>query len=144
MAKTKDAVRIKAEQYYIENIEVTQAEVAELYGVRPATIGEWVKKYDWEDKRLNFHASPTIIKQKLQAETIRVMNGQEPTFSASDVGKLMAALDRCETQADPTTVYKVLKELDMFISQQDAEFAAQCTKYHKQFLQLKVKNEQER
>ena len=144
MAKTKDAVRIKAEQYYIENIEVTQAEVAELYGVRAATIGEWVKKYDWEDKRLNFHASPTIIKQKLQAETIRVMNGQEPTFSASDVGKLMAALDRCETQADPTTVYKVLKELDMFISQQDAGFAAQCTKYHKQFLQLKVKNEQER
>ena len=95
MAKTKDAVRIKAEQYYIENIEVTQSEVAELYGVRPATIGEWVKKYDWEDKRLSFHASPTIIKQKLQAETIRVMNGQEPTFSASDVGKLMAALDRC-------------------------------------------------
>ena len=92
---------------------------------------------------MNFHASPTIIKQKLQAETIRVMNGQEPTFSASDVGKLMAALDRCETQADPTTVYKVLKELDMFISQQDAEFAAQCTKFHKQFLQLKVKNEQE-
>ena len=133
MAKTKDAVRIKAEQYYIENIEVTQAEVAELYGVRPATIGEWVKKYDWEDKRLNFHASPTIIKQKLQAETIRVMNGQEPTFSASDVGKLMAALDRCETQA----------ELDMFISQQDAEFAAQCTKHHKKFLQLKIKNEQE-
>ena len=117
MAKTKDAVRIKAEQYYIENIEVTQAEVADLYGVRPATIGEWVKKYDWEDKRLNFHAS--------------------------DVGKLMAALDRCETQADPTTVYKVLKELDLFISQQDAEFATQCTKYHKQFLQLKVKNEQE-
>ena len=76
----KNKQRIKAEQYYIENIEVTQAEVAELYGVRPATIGEWVKKYDWEDKRLNFHASPTIIKQKLQAETIRVMNGQEPTF----------------------------------------------------------------
>nr|DAX36151.1 MAG TPA: Protein of unknown function (DUF1804) [Caudoviricetes sp.] len=144
MAKTKDTIRIKAEQYYIENIQATQSEVAELYGVRPATVGDWVKKYDWEDKRLSFHASPTIIKQKLQAETIRVMNGEEPTFSASDVAKLMAALDKCETQADPTTVYKVLRELDLFISQQDAAFATQCTKYHKQFLRLKIRNNEQR
>lgn len=141
MAK-KDTTRLKAEQYYIENMEATQQEVAELYSVRPATIGEWAKKYDWEEKRLNFHASPTIIKQKLQAETIRIMNGEGATFSADAVAKLMAALDRCDKQADPITVYKILTELDFFISQIDPEFARACTKFHKQFLQQKISNEQ--
>ena len=118
--------------------------MAELYSVRPATVSDWANKYEWEEKRLNFHASPTIIKQKLQAETIRVMEGKPATFSASEVGKLMAALERCETQADPTTVYKVLRELDLFISEQDPDFANLCTKYHKQFLQMKIRIDEQR
>nr|DAJ30001.1 MAG TPA: Protein of unknown function (DUF1804) [Caudoviricetes sp.] len=142
MARSKEQIRLKAEQYYIENITVSQAEIAELFGVRAATIGEWVKKYDWEEKRLSFHASPTLIKQKLQAETIRIMNGEEATFSADAVAKLMAALDRCNAQLDPIVISRLLKELDLFISQTDPAFAIECTKYHKQFLQHKI-NENE-
>lgn len=137
MAK-KDTTRLKAEQYYIENIEATQSEIAELFSVRPATIGEWVKKYDWEEKRLSFHASPTIIKQKLQAETIRIMNGEGASFSADAVAKLMAALDRCNKQADPVVVHQILKDLDNFISEIDPAFATECTKFHKQFLQHRI------
>lgn len=137
MAK-KDTTRLRAEQYYIENIEAPQSEIAELFSVRPATIGEWVKKYDWEEKRLNFHASPTIIKQKLQAETIRIMNGEGASFSADAVAKLMAALDRCNKQADPVVVHQILKDLDNFISEIDPAFATECTKFHKQFLQHRI------
>lgn len=140
MAK-KDSKRLKAEQYYTENIEATQSEIAQLFGVRPATIGEWVKKYDWEEKRLKFHSSPTIIKQKLQAEAIRILGGDPPTFSADAIAKIMAALDRCDKQTDPVVTYKFLKELDFFISQTDPEFARACTKYHKLFLQYKINDE---
>ena len=87
---------------------------------------------------MNFHASPTVIKQKLQQETLRVINGGIPSFSAKDVERLMKALDRCDKQADPVVVHRILKDLDNFISEVDPAFAAQCTPYHKQFLQHRI------
>ena len=141
MAK-KDTVRLKAEQYYIENMEATQQEVAELYSVRPATIGEWVKKYDWEEKRLNFHASPTIIKQKLQQEALNLISGGEATFSADSIAKIMAAIDKLDKRADPIVVQAILKDLDNFISEIDPAFAIQCLPFHKQFLKHRISLEQ--
>ena len=138
MATKKDSIRLKAEAYYIENMEASQKEVAALYKVTELTISRWVQKYNWEEKRMNFHASPTVIKQKLQQETLRVINGGIPSFSAKDVERLMKALDRCDKQADPVVVHRILKDLDNFISEVDPAFAAQCTPYHKQFLQHRI------
>ena len=138
MATKKDSVRLKAEAYYIENMEASQKEVAALYKVTELTVSRWVQKYNWEEKRMNFHASPTVIKQKLQQETLRVINGGIPSFSAKDVERLMKALDRCDKQADPVVVHRILKDLDNFISEVDPAFAAQCTPYHKQFLQHRI------
>lgn len=138
MARTKDAVRQKAEAYYIENFETTQKEVAELYNIREGTLGVWVKKYEWEEKRLNFHASPTKIKQLLQQELLHVASGGVPKIPANIVGQLMTALDKCEKASDPIVVHKILKDLDLFISQIDATFASKCTGYHKQFLQHRI------
>lgn len=138
MATKKDSIRLKAEAYYIENMEASQKEVAALYKVTELTVSRWVQKYNWEEKRMNFHASPTVIKQKLQQETLRVINGGIPSFSAKDVERLMKALDRCDKQADPVVVHRILKDLDNFISEVDPAFAAQCTPYHKQFLQHRI------
>ena len=138
MATKKDSIRLKAEAYYIENMEASQKEVATLYKVTELTVSRWVQKYNWEEKRMNFHASPTVIKQKLQQETLRVINGGIPSFSAKDVERLMKALDRCDKQADPVVVHRILKDLDNFISEVDPAFAAQCTPYHKQFLQHRI------
>ena len=138
METKKDSIRLKAEAYYIENMEASQKEVAALYKVTELTISRWVQKYNWEEKRMNFHASPTVIKQKLQQETLRVINGGIPSFSAKDVERLMKALDRCDKQADPVVVHRILKDLDNFISEVDPAFAAQCTPYHKQFLQHRI------
>lgn len=138
MSSKKDSVRLKAEAYYIENINASQKEVATLYKVTELTINRWVQKYDWEEKRMNFHASPTVIKQKLQQETLRVLNGEDPTFIAKDIDSLMKTLDRCDKQADPIVVHRILKDLDNFISEIDPAFATECTKYHKQFLQHRI------
>lgn len=138
MARSKDAIRQKAEAHYIENFEATNSEISELYSVRPATVGEWVKKYDWDEKRLNFHASPTKIKQLLQQELLNVASGGTPKLPADGISKLMAALDKCEKTSDPIVVHKILKDLDLFISQIDAEFATRCTNYHKLFLQHRI------
>lgn len=141
MARSKDGVRQKAEAYYIENIDADLKQVAELFDAHYDTIRDWAKKHDWEDKRLNFHSSPTIIKQKLQEEAVNIINGKPPAFSADGISKIMSAIDKLDRQADPIVVHKILKDLDNFISKQDASFANQCLPFHKMFLQHRIKME---
>lgn len=140
MAKTQ--TRQKAEAFFIENIEVTLKEVAEHFKTTEKTIGSWAKRDNWEAKRLDFHASPTVIKQRLQQEALRITAGEDAAFNADAINKLMAAIDRLDKRADPIVVHKILKDLDMFISEIDPEFATQCTAYHKQFLQHRINLEQ--
>lgn len=134
MGVRKDSKRGKAEEWFVENFEATQKEVAELFGVSEKTIGVWVRKYNWEDKRLDYHSSPVKIKQLLQRELLSVAQGKPPTLNADGISKLMSSLDRCDKKADPIVVQRVLKDLDNFISENDPAFAAQCTPFHKQFL----------
>lgn len=138
MSSRKDSVRLKAEAYYIENIDATNKEIAELFKVTEKTIGSWVTKYDWENKRWNFNASPTFIKQKLQQEALHIVNGGKSNFSADTIAKIMAAIDKVDKSADPVIIHNILKDLDMFISEIDPAFATECTKYHKQFLQHRI------
>lgn len=138
MAGRKDVVRVKAEEYFIENIDCTYKEVAELFKTTEKTIGAWAKKYDWENKQLDFHASPTRIKQLFQKEVLNIASGGKPTFSADSVSKLMVGLDKLDKKADPVVVHKILKDLDLFVSQIDPDFAILCIPFHKLFLQHRI------
>lgn len=141
MAQTKDNIRQKAEHFFIENIETSQKDIAELFKVSVVTVNAWYKKFDWKEKRLDFHASPTRIKQRIQEELLNITNGGTPKFSSDSVSKLMSALDKCNKVADPIVVQKILKDLDMFISQIEPKLAHQNTTYHKQFLQHRIAQE---
>lgn len=134
MARESNAKKQKAEEWFIENIDATQKDVAELFGISEKTIGTWVKKYNWLDKRLDYHSSPVKIKELLQRELLSVAQGNAPKLSADGISKLMSALDRCDKKADPIVVQRILKDLDNFISEIDPAFAVKCTQYHKQFL----------
>lgn len=138
MSTRKGKTRQQAEEWYIENSESTQLECAELFNTTPKTIGVWVKKYNWEEKRLDFHSSPVKVKQLLQREILNVSQGKQPTLPADTISKLMAALDRCDKKADPIVVQRILKDLDNHISMEDPAFAAKCTPFHKRFLQHRI------
>lgn len=138
MGKKKDDQRQKAQDWYIENVDSTQADIAKMFSVTPKTISVWAAKYSWEDKRLDYQSSPIRIKQLLQKELMSVAQGNPAKLPADGISKLMAALDRCDKKADPIVVHKILKDLDIFISQADTHFAAQATTYHKQFLQHRI------
>lgn len=133
MAK-KDKLRQQAMDHFIENMEVTKKEIAELFGVTEKTIGSWSNADDWEGKRMDYHTSPVKIKQFLQKELLSVVKGNKPALPADSISKLMSALDRCDQKADPIVVARILKDLDNFISEVNPEFAVQCIHYHKQFL----------
>lgn len=136
MAKTQ--TRLKAEEFFIENLEATFKDVAENFKITQKTVGNWARRYNWEEKRLDFHASPTVIKQRLQQEALNLTEGKEATFNADSIAKIMSAIDRLNKRADPIVVHRILTELDNFISKKDPAFAKECTKYHKQFLQHRI------
>ncbi len=125
MGLKKDRIKELAKDFYVQNFEATQEEVAGLHGVSPKTISSWKQKDGWEDARRNYHASPVKIKQLLQDELLSLAQGNPPRLRADGISKLMAALDRCEKKLDPAVVAKLLKELDNFISKTNPRFAVQ-------------------
>src|SRR6185437_5650563 len=118
--------------------DCTQAEIAEKFHVTAKTVGDWYKKYAWEDRRRDYHSSPVRIKQLLQQELLSVAMGNAAKLNADAISKLNAALDRLDKKLDAFVVKRVLVELDNFISQSDPKFAATCTTYHKQYLQHRI------
>lgn len=142
MAGKKDKARQQAMDHYVENIDATQKECAELFGVTTKTVSTWANADDWESKRLDYHSSPVKIKQYLQKELLNVVQGNAATISADTISKLMAALDKCERKADPIVVHRILKDLDNFISEADPALAVKCVHFHKQFLIYRINLEQ--
>jgi len=138
MGEKKDKIRHEAEAYYIDNPEATQTEIAELFKVTQKTISSWCVKYDWEQKRVDFHSSPIKIKQLLQREAILVAQGKPSVVNADAIAKLMSAIDRCEKKANPIVIARILKDVDNFISELDPHFAAKLTDFHKRFLQHRI------
>jgi transposase len=134
----KDAIRQKAEDWFIENSDCTQAEIAEQFSVSTQTVNKWYQKYNWEDQRRDYHSSPIKIKQLLQQELLAVAQGKEAKLNADAISKLNVAIDRLDKKLDAFVVKRVLVELDNFISQIDPKFAAQCTPFHKQYLQHRI------
>lgn len=120
--------------HFIENMDCTKKDIAELFGVTEKTVGAWSNTDEWEGKRLDYHSSPVKIKQYLQKELLNVVQGNQATLNADTIAKLMSALDRCEKKADPIVVHRILKDLDNFISEVNPELAVEMVHFHKQFL----------
>lgn len=141
MGAKKDKTREQAKAYFIDNIDCTYKEVAELYSVTEKTLSKWATEDDWQEQRINYHASPIKIKQRLQQELMTVTSGGVATLNADSVSKLMSALDRCDKKADPNVVARVLKDLDNYISELDPKIAISVQPYHKQFLRHRIQLE---
>jgi predicted transcriptional regulator len=141
MGAKKDKIRQQAEEYYLDNIEATQQQVAELFGVTQKTVSSWATSGDWNEKRINLHASPIKIKQLLQQELLNVASGQAAKLNADSISKLMSALDKCDKKADPIVVARVMKDFASFVSESDAHFAVKLTDWMKKFLQHRINQE---
>lgn len=134
----KDAIRQRAEDWYIENLNCSQAEIAEQFNISTNTVSSWAKKHEWDKKRVEYHSSPVKIKQLLQNELMSVAQGNDPKLNADAISKLNVALDRLDKKLDAFVVKRVLMELDNFISQTNPKFAADCVQYHRQFLHHRI------
>ncbi len=134
MGLKKNRLREICKVFFAENMDITQKEIAETYGLSTPTVNRWCREDDWEEARRDYHSSPIKIKQLLQEDIFRMARGETPLLDSDKISKHMAALDRCEKKSDPVVVAKVIKDLDNFISKVDPKFAEAATVFHKQFL----------
>lgn len=141
MAGRKDKIRQQAEEHYLANIDATQQEVAELFGITQKTVSAWSIAGDWNEKRINLHSSPIKIKQLLQKELLNVASGGTSTLNADSISKLMSSLEKCDRRADPAVVTKVMKDFANFVSESDPHFAVKLTEWMKKFLQYRINQE---
>lgn len=100
--------RVVAERLYIEN-GWTAKQVAESVGVTENTIGSWVKKGDWKNKRNEILASPLKIKSILLDELQKVVSGEKPNFNADDLAKITRALERIDKGVNVQVIISSMK-----------------------------------
>jgi hypothetical protein len=138
-----------AEYLYCERKYTCEA-VAEALDRDIKTVFRWRDEGKWEETRELFDTGPTALKKILIKEATRIARGEErvdangdklPGIDADALSKIMKAYEQMSKKASPAVVFEVLKELDTFLCGINPQLAAEMTKYHKLFLQHRIKSE---
>ena len=141
MARIKNSKKRQAEDFFIANFDITQKEVAAMFGVTENTVSEWARKGDWAAKRDDYHASPIKIRELLQKELLSVAQGNAPKLHSDAVSKLHKVIEELRKTAHPVVIQAVLKDLDNFISETNPKLATEVTKFHREFLIHRINQE---
>jgi len=130
-----------AELLYVEKNQTIKA-IAEQLNKNVKTIASWRDKYRWEQAKELLQGSPITLKKLLLQEAINISKGEDPSFNADSLSKVMKAFDYMAQKTNPSVVMEVLIELDAFHAQIDPVAAAAQTTIHKQFLLHKIQTHQ--
>ena len=131
-----------AERLFVENGYTAKA-IAETIGVTEKTVGNWNKKFGWEEKKLLNISAPHEIKQLLSKEIKNILDTGEASFNADALSKVMKALAQVDKNVNTQMVISVFKEFDNWLITQDidSKFLDDTLKKHKEFIQHKIENE---
>ncbi len=134
--------RIHAEGLYI-NEGWTNKAIAQTVGVSENTVGNWVNKYHWKEKKSETLAAPHKIKQLLLAELEKVVNGEAPKFNADTLSKITRALERVDKGVSVQLSISVLKLFTDWLTTQNlaANILITIVDLTKGFIKEQIDNE---
>ena len=93
---------------------MTCAGIAELLGIREATLSEWRRGMKWDEKRKASLAAPGKIRELSKvAKSLQYFDGKVPL----------------------SVVISVLKEVDNFVAEINPQEVVKITEYHRMFIQ---------
>jgi|SRR5690606_4341625 len=141
--KSNERKRAYAERLYIED-GWTAKSIATTVGVSENTVGAWIKKYKWKEKKEELNAAPHRVKKKILEEIQSVLDGGQSSFNADTLSKLTRAFERLNQQVSTQVVISVFKEYDNWLAGQDIQqdSLSEQLDLHKQFLQHRIESEQ--
>lgn len=117
---------------------MTCAAIAEMLGIREATLSEWRRTMKWDEKRRAMLAAPGKIRELLLDEMQRVADGQPARIDTDGLSKIAKALQYFDGKVPLAVVISVLKELDNFVAEVDPQQIARQTKLHRMFIQRRA------
>lgn len=141
--KTNERKRSYAERLFIEDGWTAKA-IATTVGVSENTVGSWIKKYNWKERRDELLAAPHRVKKKILEEIQNVLDGGQATFNADTLSKLSRAFERLDQQVSTHIVISVIKEYDNWLAGQDINQVSlsEQLNLHKQYIQYRIESEQ--
>lgn len=137
--KANDRKRAYAERLYVDDGYTNKA-IADTVGVSEVTIGSWVKKYGWKEKRDEILAAPHKIKQVILQQIQIVARGEKPTVNSDDLSKLTRALERVDQKVSIQLIISVFKDFDQWLAGSDIspELLAQMLEAHKNYIKHRI------
>ena len=134
--------RLTAERLYI-NDGWTAKSIAYTVGVTENTVGTWVKKYDWKNKRNEVLAAPHKIKTLLLTELQSVLEGGDAKFNSDDVAKITRALERIDKGVNIQVIITAFKMFTDWLTNQKLtpELLESIVGFTKDFIRYSINNE---
>lgn len=130
-------IRSIVEDLYINN-DYTLEQLSEKFDVSTTTLSAWKKgregEKSWDERKVFVSTTPSILKEKLLAEAIKVAAGEKSAIKADDLSKIMSAIRQLDGDISVRIISEVLKLLDAFAVQVDPVLAIEMCRIHKLFL----------
>jgi len=126
---------------------LTQAEIAERVGVRPATISKWAKSENWqllktsititrEEQLARLYQQLDLLQDKILERTI---DKRYPTTAEADIiTKLASAIEKLEKETGLNDIISVSKQFLDWLRLSDLEKAKELTLYFDAFIKEKL------
>lgn len=140
MATKKDSLGNVSELLFI-NEGWTQKAIADYLKVTEKTVGRWASDGKWEEKRKLLQTAPHRIKLILLEEFERIARGEETKVDADAISKISKAIREISDKISIEVIMSVFKEFDVWLVEDDPEFAIKSTEKQRKFLLHKINQE---
>lgn len=145
MGMSKDNEREYAELLYTKE-NLTAKEIASRCNVSEKTVGNWILKYNWKNKK----RSLIIVKdnqiaslyEKLEMLNLHIETTTGNIVTSKDVdaiSKLTSSIKSLEVETSLGETIDVAKKFIDFVREFDLDFAKKATQYFDMFIQTKLK-----
>ena len=114
---------------------MTCAGIAELLGIREATLSEWRRGMKWDEKRKASLAAPGKIRELLLDEMQWIAERNKARLDTDGLSKVAKSLQYFDGKVPLSVVISVLKEVDNFVAEINPQEVVKITEYHRMFIQ---------
>lgn len=127
---------------------LTQNEIAERVGVRPATISKWVKQENWQllKTSITLTREEQLARLYLQIEELqnsiseRKIGERYPNSKEADtINKLASAIQKLEVETGLSEIISVSKQFLDWLRLSDLEKAKELSSYFDAFIKDKMR-----
>lgn len=113
---------------------MTCAGIADMLGIREATLSEWRRAMKWDEERKANLAAPGKIRKLLLDEAQWIAEGNKSRIDTDGLSKVFKGLQYFDGKVPLTVVITVLKEVDNFIAEVAPQEIGRQTELHRMFI----------